>query len=118
MNLAAVSVKQPFDLFLTYTANQKDHPGLGHLWRWKESMDWTECYERFVGMDDEDVEDIKISMEMAYTQILTRCWLEVRSIWIDFIINATSTLLNIVTTGFFVMNIRRAQTILVTSMHW
>ena len=52
-------------------------------------------------MDDKDREDIKISMEMAYTQILTRCWLEVRAIWIDFIINSTSTLLNTVTTGFF-----------------
>ena len=101
MNLDAVSVKQPFDLFLTYMANQRDHPGLGHLWHWKESAEWTDRFGKFYGMQDPDRDDVKISMEMAYTQVLTRCWLEVRSMWIDFIMNTTSTLLRKVIVGFF-----------------
>lgn len=40
-------------------------------------------------------------MEMAYTQLLTRCWLEVRAIWIDFIMNSVSTLLGSIVVGFF-----------------
>ena len=101
MNLAATSVKRPFDCFLTYTANQRDHPGLGHLWRWKEELSWTEAFNDFDTLTEEDKDDIKISMEMAYTQVLTRCWLEVRSIWIDFIMNSTSSALKRVVLGFF-----------------
>lgn len=101
MNLAAASVKRPFDCFLTYTGNQRDHPGLGHLWRWKESQMWKEDFVNFDGLCQGDKDDVIISMEMAYSQVLTRCWLEVKSIWIDFIVNSTSTILRKVVTAFF-----------------
>jgi hypothetical protein len=52
-------------------------------------------------MDNEERNNVRVLMEMAYTQLLTRCWLEVRAIWIDFIMNSVSTLLGSVVVGFF-----------------
>ena len=108
MNLAAASEKKGFDTFLTYTCNQKDHPGLQHLWLWKESSElngfngrYSEVFPNFKTMHPCEKEDITMSMEMSYTHILSRCWLEVKALWIDFILNSTSTYLRKVAHGFF-----------------
>ena len=41
MNLAAAAEKLEMDPSLTYTPNQKDHPGMSHLHKSKESKEWT-----------------------------------------------------------------------------
>ncbi len=39
LNLAGAQPYVKFDLFLTFTCNQKCHPGVKHLHEWKESME-------------------------------------------------------------------------------
>ena len=112
MNLAAVSVEHGLDLFLTYTCNQAKHPGICHLYQWKESKVWannfvfqyTDTKENEIGynhLPPTMKNDLNKSMEMAYTHVLTRCWLEVRKLWINFIMESTCTKLGRVSIGFF-----------------
>lgn len=101
MNLAAAAVRHPFDLFLTFTCNQKTFPGITFLYFWKESMEWTELVETWDVLGEAERNDVKRSMEMMYSSILARCWFEVKEIWINFIMESTSTALGKVTHGFF-----------------
>ena len=101
MNLAAAADKIRFDLFVTYTCNQSNHPGICHLHRWKESKEWTKQikdYESFSAFQKEDADK---SMEMAYCNILSRSWLEVRKLWLQFIIYSSTTKLGRVLNAFF-----------------
>lgn len=87
MNLAAMAHERGVDAFITYTPNQRDHPGLRHLHEWKQSMDvWGPKCEYYYLNQPQINHDYKMSMEMAYTHVLTRCWLEVRKLWLEFII--------------------------------
>lgn len=101
MNLAAAAEKHGMDLFLTYTPNQKDHPGLCHLHQWKETKGWTTDLRYYHGYPSTHKKDYEDSFEMAYTHTLTRCWLEVRKLWIQFIIYSTSTKMGKVSIAFF-----------------
>ena len=40
LDLAAAMLHIKFDVFLTFTCNQKLHPGVKHLHKFKESMEW------------------------------------------------------------------------------
>ena len=101
MNLAAASVKHEFHFFLTYTCNQGDHPGIRHLHQWKECKEWTSMIPGYSDLSTIQREDVHLSMEMAYSNILTRSWLEVRKFWIRFIMKSTSSCLKKVIVGFF-----------------
>lgn len=102
MNLAAANTEHPADLFLTFSANQMDHPGICHLNDWKESKKWTRNVEGYnTSFATFHRDDVDRSMEMAYSHILTRCWLETRKFWLQFIMNSTSTDLGAVTHAFF-----------------
>ena len=41
MNLSRSQKHVDWDWFLTFTLNQKEHPGTAHHWEWKNSMEWT-----------------------------------------------------------------------------
>lgn len=87
MNLAAAANELGMDAFITYTPNQRDHPGLSHLHKWKESRnEWGLKLNYYDGYPWHVKKDCVNSMEMAYTHVLTRCWLEVRKFWLEFII--------------------------------
>jgi hypothetical protein len=101
MNLAAASVKHGFDLFLTYTCNQATHPGIRKLHEFKQSMKWTDKIEGYQHMAQWERNDVQTSMEMMHSNVLTRCWMEVRQLWVRFIMESTSTKLGRVTHGFF-----------------
>jgi hypothetical protein len=101
MNLAAAAVRHPFDVFFTFTCSQKNFPGLGCFHRWKESMKWTDVVENWDSLMQFERNDVIRSMEMMYTNVISRCWFEVKEIWINFIMETTSTLLNKVTHAFF-----------------
>jgi len=101
MNLAAASDKKGFDLFLTYTLNQSNHPGICHLHEWKQSRGWTRNFKLYHGHNSLIQHDYNMSMEMAYTHTVSRCWLEVRRLWLEFIILSTTTKLKKVSHAFF-----------------
>lgn len=101
MNLAAASDVLNFDLFVTYTCNQSSHPGICHLHKWKESKKWTKQVKDYNQFSSFQKDDIDKSMEMAYSNLLTRSWLEVRKLWLQFIIYSTTTKLGRVSHAFF-----------------
>jgi hypothetical protein len=102
MNLAAANTEYPSDLFLTFSANQKDHPGIRHLYDWKESKLWTRYVDGYhTWFQDSHRRDVDKSMEMAYTHMLSRCWLETRRLWLLFLMESSNTALGKVTYAFF-----------------
>jgi len=92
-NLAAGSQYVGFDVFVTLTLNASKHPGVCHLYKWKESMGWTKHVENWDYLTDEQKYEVKQSFEMAYTCILNRNWLETRKLLLDFIIHSARTIL-------------------------
>ena len=40
-NLSSSKKYIKYTWFLTFTANQSEHPGLSHLHEWKTSMNWS-----------------------------------------------------------------------------
>ena len=101
INLAAASQITKFDLFLTFTCNQSQHPGIRHLFEWKKSMRWTSMEKRWRYLTPQQRREVSNSFEMAYMSIVSRCWLEVRKLLLEFIIKSTSTILGRVVPAFF-----------------
>lgn len=92
-NLAAASQYIGFDLFHTFTMNAAEHPGIRHLYDWKESMGWTEGIDNWEWLSDDQAYDVQQSFEMAYTCIVNRNWLETRRLLLDFVIKSAKNIL-------------------------
>ena len=102
MGLAASSVRHSMDLFVTYTCNQSTHPGICHLYKFKESNEWLKNFPLYNKIRSSDeISDVKNSFEMAYTHVLSRCWMEVQKIWINLLMMTTSSMLPKVKFAFF-----------------
>ena len=72
LDLAAAMPHVEFDLFLTFTCNQQLHPGVKHLHKFKESMEWIGFIPGYLQMSLREKEEIKRSYELAYGAILGR----------------------------------------------
>ena len=94
LDLAGSQPYVSFDLFLTFTCNQKLHPGIKHLHEWKESMEWTKHIPRYEMMAPFEQAEVKSLFEQAYALIMSRCWFEVRKIWLDYITYSTNSILH------------------------
>ena len=101
MNLAAASQKHEMDLFLTWTCNQSKHPGIRQLYNWKAGEQWLDMITDSTHMSDLEINDVRKSMDMAYSHVLSRTWLEVRELWVEFILRSTTTKVGPVQLGFF-----------------
>lgn len=66
LNLSASQQYVDWTIFLTFTANQKEHPGLGYLHEWKSSMEWTKNIPGYENLTMYEKEELKKSMEEAY----------------------------------------------------
>lgn len=93
INLAAASQIIQFDLFLTLTCNQSKHPGIRHLFDWKKSMKWTAMVPDWKYLSQREKDEVSKSFEMAYMSVVSRSWLEVRKLLLEFIAKSTSTVL-------------------------
>jgi hypothetical protein len=92
-NLAAASQYVGFDVFHTFTLNASEHPGVRHLYDWKQSKGWTKEIPGWSQLSEDQKDDVNQSFEMAYTCILNRNWLETRKLLLDFIIQSARTIL-------------------------
>jgi hypothetical protein len=90
-----------FDLFLTFTCNQKCHPGVKHLHEWKESMDWSRYIPRYSRMTIMQHNEIKHSFELAYGAILGRVWYQVRRIFLKYLTYSKTSVLRKVRHAFW-----------------
>jgi hypothetical protein len=84
-DLAAAVPHFEFDVYLTFTCNQKLHPGVKHLHKFEESMEWIGFISRYMQMSLREKEEIKRLYELAYGAILGRVWYEVRSIFLRYL---------------------------------
>ncbi len=92
-NLAAASQYVGFDVFCTFTLNASKHPGVRHLYDWKESMEWTKRIPNWAILTADERYEVKQSFEMAYTAVLNRNWLETRKLLIEFLIHSARNIL-------------------------
>jgi hypothetical protein len=101
MSLAAASVRNPMDLFVTYTNSQRSHPGTCHFYIWKESFLWSVYVPLYDTLSYEERQDVHDSFEMAYTHVLSRAWMEVQKIWINLIMRTKTSMLPEVKSALF-----------------
>ena len=101
LDLASTQKWLKFDLFMTWTCNQSEHPGIKHLHSFKESMEWTQYIPDYEGLRSWNKNHVKRSYEAAYGSILSHCWMEVRKLWLECITYSTSSILGRVTHSFF-----------------
>ena len=84
LNLGASSAFVSWDLFVTLTNNQSEFPGTRHLHEHKQSLSWTAEIPEYDTLPLFHKEEIARSMELAYSSVLGRCWMEARklvSLW-------------------------------------
>ena len=101
INLAAASQIVQFDLFLTFTCNQSLHPGIRHLHDWKKSEGYTKMIDGWSHLPRHVKDELSRSFEMSYLSIVSRSWLEVRKLLLEFVIRSTSSILGRVVPAFF-----------------
>ncbi|KAL7539846.1 hypothetical protein ACHAXR_009663, partial [Thalassiosira sp. AJA248-18] len=93
LDLAATQPFVSFDWFLTFTCNQSEHPGICHLHKYKESLEWTQKIPQYDKLAKWEQAEVKRSYEMAYGSVLGRSWLEVRKFWLEYLCFSTSSIL-------------------------
>jgi predicted GIY-YIG superfamily endonuclease len=84
-DLAGAQPWSPSEQFLTFTCNQKKHPGISHLHAYKEGMAWMKFIPRYNSMSDLQKWEVKRAFEQAYGSILGRCWCEARKFWLEYL---------------------------------
>ena len=63
MNLAMSQKYIDWTWFLTFTLNQKEHPGLFHIHEWKSSMKWMSNIPGYKNMSVFEKEEVKKAFE-------------------------------------------------------
>ena len=84
-NLMASQKYYPFDLFLSFTCNQKQHFGTKPI---KECIDGTAWTKIFIGYDfltNAEKEEIKHSLGQSAASLLLRAWNETCRIFLDYL---------------------------------
>ena len=75
--------KQTF--FLTFTCNQKKHPGIKKLKNYVDSYKYTKYIPNFDSMTDDDKEEVNMAVNQAIGSLILRNWMEAKKIIIDYI---------------------------------
>ena len=87
MNLLTSQKYIKWGLFLTFTCNQREHPGLAHLHTWKVSMKWTECIPGYQSISMFDKKEFKKATEQASAPHLYSHWNSVKYMLLRYIKN-------------------------------
>ena len=80
-----------YDLFLTFTCCQKDHPGTCNLFQWKSSKEWAYSIPEYESMSEIEHTEFDNSMEELYGLISFRNWMESWQLMLDFIVDDISS---------------------------
>jgi hypothetical protein len=101
LDLAAAMPHVEFNIFLTFTCNQKLHPGVKHLHKFKESMEWIGFISGYLRMSLREKEEIKRLYELANGAILGRVWYEVRRIFLRYLMFSKTSMFRRVKKSFW-----------------
>ena len=74
LNLAASQKYIKYTWFLTFTANQSEHPGLSHLHQWKNSSKWTKHIPDYDSHSIFEKNEFRKAMEQAYGVHIYNNW--------------------------------------------
>ena len=74
MNLASSQKYIKYTWFLTFTANQSEHPGLSHLHEWKNSSKWTRNIPNYDSFSVFEKSEFRKAMEQTYGVHLYNNW--------------------------------------------
>ncbi len=85
--------------FLTFTANQSEHPGLLYLHEWKNSMKWTKNIPSYKSFSTFEKNELKKAMEQAYGMQVYSNWNTVKFMFLKYI-EQKCTILGTTTTIF------------------
>lgn len=91
LNLAGTKPYMDIHLFLTFTCNQAEHPGIKHLHEWKSSRSWTRKIPGYDNMTLKEQREYIRAFEQAYGTIVSRSWFIVRKRWLEYITHSTSS---------------------------
>ena len=80
-----------YDLFLTFTCAQKDHPATSNLFQWKSSKEWLHSISGSQFFSEIEREELANSIEELYGLISFRNWMESRQLMLDFIFHDVSS---------------------------
>ena len=78
LNLSASQKYVKYTWFLTFTANQRDHPGLLHLHEWKNSTEWTKNILNYNSLSIFEKKELQKVMEQEYGVHLYSNWISVK----------------------------------------
>ena len=76
--LAATQEYHTFNLFVTFTCNHTNTPGVEHLTARKKSEEWTPRFPGWHNFSDAEKYELIMAMEEASALVLLHNWLEVR----------------------------------------
>ena len=80
LNLSASQKYVKYTWFLTFTANQREHPGLSHLHEWKNSTNWTKKIRGYENFTTFEKHELQKAMEQEYSVHLYSNWTAVKYI--------------------------------------
>ena len=78
LKLASSQKYIKYTWFLTFTANQSEHPGLSHLHEWKNSSNWQKNIPEYDSYSIFDKKELQSGMEQAYGVHLYNNWYTVK----------------------------------------
>ena len=90
--LAATQEYHKFNLFITFTCNQNETPGVAHLLEWKKSEEWMSNFEWYGTLSDAEREELIMAMEDASAVVLLRQWVNVRKVFLRYLMDKVSFL--------------------------
>ena len=73
-NLSSSQKYIKYTWFLTFTANQSEHPGIHHLHKWKNSLEWASRIDKFNTLSLDEKKEYIYAIEQAYGNHLYSNW--------------------------------------------
>ena len=88
LNLCAAQRYHKFHFFLTFTANMKEHFGLSFIKQWIDGFGWTFNYDRYYFLSIDQQKEIRDALVQSAATIFQRNWMEVNSLFINFLMGS------------------------------
>ena len=90
-NLCSSQKYHKMDLFLTFTCNQKEHFGIKHIREWIDSQEWQNHFIGFKSLFEHEKIEIKNALEQSSSGLFLRNWMEVRELFLDYLLQSKSS---------------------------
>ena len=90
-NLCSSQKYHRMDYFLTFTCNQKGHFRIKKIREWPNDLKWQQSYPKFDPLFDHGKKEIKDTVEQAYIILILLNWMEVRKLFLNYLLHGSSS---------------------------